>query len=110
MGKLLGLSGLTYFLSQLRTEVSRKIFEQKYSLFSGEALIIKNAAGYTEQIIEECDLGTATTSFATSANGVRTITTVLVPSYGKWKYTKTIIVSSDTSGKAITESFTKSAK
>ena len=109
MGKLLSLSGLSRFLNQIRTEVSRKIFEQKYSLYSGEALIIKNASGYTEQIIEENDLGTATTTFSTTANG-RTIITSLIPATGKWKYTKTVIVSSDTSGNTITESFTKTAK
>ncbi len=110
MGKLLSLTGLAYFLEQLRTEVSRKIFEHKYSLFSGEALIVKNAQGYTEEIIEENDLGTATTSFTTSEDGTRTIITSLVPINGKWNYTKTIIVSSDTSGKTISESFTKTAK
>lgn len=110
MGKLLSFTGLSRFLEQLRTEVSRKIFESKYSLFSGEALIVKNSEGYTQEIIEENDLGTATTSFSTSANGTRTIVTILVPASGKWNYRKTITVSSDTSGNTITESFTKTAK
>ena len=110
MGKLLSFTGLAHFLEQLRTEVSRKIFEHKYSLFSGQAVIIKGQDGYTEGIVEENDLGVATTSFSTADDGTRTIVTVLEPVSGKWNYTKTIIVSSDTSGNTITESFTKTAK
>jgi len=110
MGKLLSFTGLTHFLEQLRTEVSRKIFENKYSLFSGQAVVIKGEDGLTQGIVEENDLGVATTSFSTSADGVRTIVVVLEPATGKWNYTKTITVSSDTSGNTITESFTKTAK
>ena len=109
MGKLLSFEGLTRFLENLRTEVSRKLFEHKYSLFSGQTLIVKNSENVTEGIIEENDMGTATTSFS-EADGTKTITTVLEPVSGKWNYTKTTIISTDASGKTITESFTKNAK
>lgn len=111
MGKLLSFEGLVHFLDRLRTEVSRKIFEHKYSLFSGETLILKDNNGNTESIIEENEFGMATTSFEYPDDTTSIITVILEPISGNWNYTKTITISSDTSGsKTIVESFTKTAK
>lgn len=84
-------------------------FKQFYEIQNKSTVINKNSLGTVSSIVETSSDAVATTQFSDS-NGSKIISTLLVPTAGRWQYTKTVTITNTSTGTTIEESYTKGPK
>ncbi len=89
--------------------LNKKEFELAYGLVNGTTNIVKNVYGKTTQIVETSTEAVCTTTFVKNGT-TRTITTKVVPASGEYNYISTAVIEKVSTGRKITESYTKEAK
>lgn len=119
MAKYLTLSGLEHFVSNIKTFIKEQMGngsgggssspEDIFELKNGQVMVTKNSDGTTQSVVEENEHGVLTTTFI-EEDGLKTITTEIVPSSGDYNYTQTVTRLSDSSGTLLTESYIKTNK
>lgn len=100
---------LQYNATSQQWENSQAFFNLFYSLVTQTTVVNKDNSGNTTSIVETTSIGVATTTFAESG-GVKTITTVIVPTVGAYNYTKTATITTSANATTIAESYTQTAK
>ena len=100
---------LQYNATSQQWENSQAFFNLFYSLVTQTTVVNKDNSGNTTSIVETTSIGVATTTFAESG-GVKTITTVIVPTAGDYNYTKTATITTSANAVTIAESYTSTAK
>lgn len=92
------------------SNITEADFLEKYGM-----IMINSVTDITENdqtgdtIVQTTSEGTITTTFDSGVS-TDTITTVVVPTEGEYKYTRTTVISSTDTGDRITTNYTKSAK
>lgn len=93
-------------INQFSEQITEKLFLQQYDLVNGTTTI--NESG--DHIVSSTDNGTATTDIGQEVNSTQTITTVVVPKTGSYKYTKTTTITVAKTGTTVRTSYTRSSK
>lgn len=82
-------------------------FLSKYGLVNKETVIADGTSGGKVITVTTDDAVVTTTFSLNAATGVKTITEVIVPTSGSYKYTKTSVITPTKTGKTIKESYIK---
>ena len=82
----------------------------KYGLVNKETVIADGTSGGKVITVTTDDAVVTTTFSLNAATGVKTITEVIVPTSGSYKYTKTSVITPTKTGKTIKESYIKEDK
>ena len=85
-------------------------FLSKYGLVNKETVIADGTSGGKVITVTTDDAVVTTTFSLNAATGVKTITEVIVPTSGSYKYTKTSVITPTKTGKTIKESYIKEDK
>lgn len=85
-------------------------FLAKYGLLNKETVIADGTSGGKVITVTTDDAVVTTTFSLNAATGVKTITEVIVPTSGSYKYTKTSVITPTKTGKTIKESYIKEDK
>ena len=85
-------------------------FLAKYGLLNKETVIADGTSGGKVITVTTDDAVVTTTFSLNAATGVKTITDVIIPTSGSYKYTKTSVITPTKTGKTIKESYIKEDK
>lgn len=85
-------------------------FLAKYGLLNKETVIADGTSGGKVITVTTDDAVVTTTFSLNAATGVKTITDVIIPTSGSYKYTKTSVITPTKIGKTIKESYIKEDK
>ena len=85
-------------------------FLAKYGLLNKETVIADGTSGGKVITVTTDDAVVTTTFSFNAATGVKTITDVIIPTSGSYKYTKTSVITPTKTGKTIKESYIKEDK
>lgn len=80
-------------------------FLAKYGLLNKETVIADGTSGGKVITVTTDDAVVTTTFSLNAATGVKTITDVIIPTSGSYKYTKTSVITPTKTGKTIKESY-----
>lgn len=86
------------------------VFLAKYGLLNKETVIADGTSGGKVITVTTDDAVVTTTFSLNAATGVKTITDVIIPTSGSYKYTKTSVITPTKTGKTIKESYIKEDK
>lgn len=90
--------------------LSERQFLARYELENKVTKITENVSG-GKQVVETTSDAEVTTLFTQNAEtGAKTIITTIVPTKGSYKYIKTVVITENSQGKTINESYVKEAK
>lgn len=91
-------------------QITEADFLEKYGMIMLDSVTDITENDQTgDTIVQTTSEGTITTTFDSGVS-TDTITTVVVPTEGEYKYTRTTVISSTDTGDRITTNYTKSAK
>lgn len=85
-------------------------FLAKYGLLNKKTVIADGTSGGKVITVTTDDAVVTTTFSLNAATGVKTITDVIIPTSGSYKYTKTSVITPTKTGKTIKESYIKEDK